>query len=190
MNLEFVAATENDSPLVYKWRNDPRTKEHFFSKKEISYEEHSKWFADILNNSDEFLLLTRRDKVPVGVIRLTRLISHEICFGQVGLYLDPNLHGEGIGGEMLSQFANQWCPRNAANVEVYIAKVSMNNIASQKCFDKAGYRRAGIHIKGEIDVRDLADMVSALPKALLMTPCKDAKPDQDVDHYLYIKLIK
>ena len=60
---------------------------------------HDAWFARTLADPARTLLVGKVGEVPVGIIRFDRTGERE---AEVSLYLDPVLHGLGLGAHLLA----------------------------------------------------------------------------------------
>ncbi|MBI4238757.1 MAG: GNAT family N-acetyltransferase [Deltaproteobacteria bacterium] len=182
--MQFHSATTADCACVYRWRTDPRTTRHFFDQREIAWETHCTWFERVLQDPDDSILLAATENEQVGVIRLTCFTEVECRCGQVGLYMNPDLHGRGLGKQMLTHFTQDWCPRMAPDVTRLFGKVALANIASQRCFLAAGYHAAAERVWGARDIREIARLLCAPtppPPTAWLPPS-----GQTCDHCVYV----
>jgi L-amino acid N-acyltransferase YncA len=58
---------------------------------------------------------------------------------EVSLYLDPELHGLGLGAALMRAAHADW-EQTVAQGESFVATVMAGNIASQRLFQSAGYK--------------------------------------------------
>lgn len=128
---EAVAA---DCDLIWKWRNDPRTRRNAFSTDAISLDSHRQWFARTLANPDRHLLLGHVGRERVGVLRFDRLPEG----WEISVYLDPNLQGLGLGPRLIAA-GSRWLAATADDPPLIVARVRPENTASRRAFLKAGF---------------------------------------------------
>jgi UDP-2,4-diacetamido-2,4,6-trideoxy-beta-L-altropyranose hydrolase len=128
-----------DSDLVYRWRNDPVTRIASRNADEIGPQQHAVWLGRTLNDADKLLLLGEVGQVPVGVIRFDRRDAGMV---EVSLYLDPELHGLGLGAGLLragEDAARAWIGRKLT----FAAKVRGGNSRVRKVLEAQGYSFKG-----------------------------------------------
>lgn len=183
--MQFHAATRADREWIYRWRTDPRTTRHFFDPQAIAWETHVAWFDRMLRDPDDDVLIARHGETPVGIMRLTCFTALHTRCGQVGLYMNPDLHGQGFGKQMLTTFTHTWCPHTRPDLALLLGKVALPNIASQRCFLAAGYHAAPNHVWGTRDIREIAALLCAStpPPAAVWRP----PVGQPCDHLLFTR---
>ena len=122
--------------MLHSWRNDPATRSVSINSGEIAYDDHVRWLAGVLASPNRRLLVAMIGRRPIGVIRFDSLGDGA---WEVSLYLDPDLHGLGLGKRML--LAGEAYLMGAARPVLEIrAQVVPGNVASLKMFNGAGYR--------------------------------------------------
>lgn len=137
--LRVRKAGPADSERMYRWRNDPATRAMSRDSTPIQREGHERWLTRTLTDPARLLLVGEVGRVPVGVIRFDRLDSASL---EVSLYLDPGLHGLGLGGALLGAgeiAAAAW----AGGPARFVAAVLDANPGSKRMFESAGYRLEG-----------------------------------------------
>jgi RimJ/RimL family protein N-acetyltransferase len=127
----FQAATLEEAPLLYKWRQDPLTQRMSLQQHEISYEQHLSWLQKVLTDPERSLFIFYdAQKKPLGTLRLDLKEEGK----EISWTLAPENRGRGLGKQMLQAFLNQF-------PGTYIAWVKKENIASQKMCEAAGFKR-------------------------------------------------
>jgi UDP-2,4-diacetamido-2,4,6-trideoxy-beta-L-altropyranose hydrolase len=139
--LEVRAATAGDAERLYLWRNHPTTRAVSHGAHEIAWPGHLAWLTRTLNDSSRLLLVAQVGNIPVGVIRIDRQDATDAL---VSLYLDPALHGLGLGTAMLLAGERHAC-RQPAPPARFVATVLEANTASQHMFRSVGYQPHGEH---------------------------------------------
>jgi UDP-2,4-diacetamido-2,4,6-trideoxy-beta-L-altropyranose hydrolase len=135
--LDIRPATQDDSQLVYAWRNDERTRRHFFDSGPIEPATHRSWFSQTLGNADtQLLLVLGRGRVPVACVRFDYLAER----ARLSVYLDPDLQGYGLGVNSIS-LACRWLRIRRPDIRVVEADVLVDNEASRRAFSAAGFRQ-------------------------------------------------
>jgi len=86
---------------------------------------------------DRLLLIAQVGRIPVGVVRFDRKCAE----AEVSLYLDPHLHGLGLGRLALllgeTAAALRW-----PSLDGFLAEALEHNVGSQRLFVGAGYSGA------------------------------------------------
>lgn len=135
MNNYLRAATKADMDLLFEWANDPQVRKNSFSTKKISYEEHKKWFEDLLKDKKRKQYIYVVDGKEIGQARVeldkdTAKISYSICAAKRGL---------GFGGLLLRMVCLQ-AKQDFPEILKFIGEVKPENEVSQKVFLGAGFQ--------------------------------------------------
>lgn len=133
--LTVRAATIGDSVLLHTWRNDPATRAVSINTGGIEYADHLRWLTGTLASSARKLFVAMVGTQPVGVIRFD-LFDDDTC--EVSLYVDPGLHGLGLGTRMLvaGEAAVMCVVRGTMQ---FHAQIVPGNGVSKKMFERVGY---------------------------------------------------
>jgi len=129
-------AKAEDCETVFKWRNHPNVRKHFFDPRELSYSKHKTWFLQSLDREDRILLIAHENGNSIGVVRFD-LKGQEGLTAEIDIYLDPRKTGRGLGKKMLGQ-AEAWLRQNSA-AQAIVARVKEENFASVKMFKSCGF---------------------------------------------------
>jgi RimJ/RimL family protein N-acetyltransferase len=122
-----------DAHLLWTWANDPGTREMAFSTRPIGWDEHVAWLDRVLAAPDAALAVIELDGQPIGHLRLVGVPEAE-----VSLVLAPEARGHGLGGAVVLA-ATTWAARRLPGVRSVLARVRVENVASQRCFEDAGF---------------------------------------------------
>ncbi len=132
-NITVKHATENDSLDLFKWRNDPVTREMFFTQNELSLDAHTKWFRSSLINPARIILIGYKNSQKIGVVRFD--INDDNVTANISINLNPDYRGQNLAHKLLL------CAQN--NIPLRIkslrAEIKNKNTASIKTFQRAGY---------------------------------------------------
>lgn len=132
-------AVESDAETMYSWRNDVAIRRMSRNAAEIGWEQHLGWIRSVLLDAERYLLIGCVGRVEVGVIRFD-LQSHQRA--EVSLYLDPALHGLGLGRALLLA-GEAWLLRQRPTMPAFVATVLSENSGSKRLFESCGYRLLG-----------------------------------------------
>ena len=133
--ISLRKALMGDCKNVFVWRNDLVNRRHAHDSREISYEEHQRWFENILKAEDRFLLIGSDENGPIGVLRYDYHADHWMT----SVYLVPERHGEGLGTPLLIK-GLEWLRARCKGRIIVQAEIRPENIASQAAFERAGFK--------------------------------------------------
>jgi UDP-2,4-diacetamido-2,4,6-trideoxy-beta-L-altropyranose hydrolase len=132
--MQLRPVTHSDALTLWRWRNHPATRQASRQSHDISLEAHEAWLAGALADPRRRLRIAQIGPREVGVIRFDR--RGDAC--ELSLYLDPQLHGLGLGTVLLR--------RGEADLQSWLGPVTVHaevlpsNSASRRLFTAAGYR--------------------------------------------------
>ena len=129
--ITFRLATAADAKLLWLWRNAPLTRQSSLSSEEISWKNHSAWFAKNIHNPKRKIYIANISDEDIGTARSDLLEDGSF---ELSWTVAPNARGKGFGGMMLVDFANIIIGKK-------IAKIKSDNIPSQKMAIKAGFKK-------------------------------------------------
>lgn len=138
-DLKLRRWCESDCRMLYDWRIAPETMRWCFDQRIFPYEDHERWFAGFLKNSQRFGFMLEDDGQPVAQIRLdpAELAG---CY-RISLAVAPGRSGHGYGSSILHLACqNNDVRRNAA---LLVAETMLDNLPSQKIFVRNGFVQAG-----------------------------------------------
>lgn len=135
VGLTLVPATLDHARAMLAWRNHPSIRAVSRQSTEIPFEDHLAWLERTLDRSDRHLWVAMAGTRAVGVIRFDERPA--AGHAEVSLYLDPDLQGLGLGGQLLA--AGE--ARLRGRITAIDAEVLPGNEASQALFRSAGYQR-------------------------------------------------
>lgn len=123
----------SDKWLVYKWSTESTTRKNSLSQNDFSEEEHSKWFDLKMADENAFYLICLHDDEPISIIR------YDIgdAFTLIGINIDKEFRGRGLGATILSDTLLLYFENSNKPILAYI---KLENIASIRIFEKAGYK--------------------------------------------------
>ena len=142
--LHVRKATAADRDRLLAWRNHAATRAMSLNAQEIDASAHAAWLIRTLADPTRQLLVGCIGEQPVGAIRFDPATgAHrpeaEVSLYEVSLYLEPALHGLGLGPYLLAageRAARAWAGESPG----FLATVLDRNPGSQRLFAAAGYR--------------------------------------------------
>ena len=122
VNLKLVSCTEEYWEFVRLLRTNPANQEGFFTQAIITLEQQKEF---MIHNWSKYKICLANDE-PAGYVGL--LNGHEITY-----CVHPDFHNKGIGTFMIENFSKPF-----SSVDAF---VKVDNIASQKVFEKLGWEK-------------------------------------------------
>lgn len=135
MRLTLRKATIQDCDDLYRYRNDPLTREQSFNQQEILYEQHCQWFKKALEDTQRVFYIGQIDKnEKCGVVRFD---LQGKFFGEINVIVSPENRGQGIGSQLISQSCRLFFTETKR--KLILSRIKKGNNASIKVFQKAGF---------------------------------------------------
>lgn len=132
--ISLRPAATGDEEMVFRWRNDPFIVARASLQREISWEEHQRWFIQTVAGNNRRMFIVEHDGTPVGQVRFDRE-SERDCV--ISAYLLPAFMGQGWGLQAIRTGCElifmEW------KVERVIACVRFDNLGGFSAFRKAGF---------------------------------------------------
>lgn len=135
MSLYLRKAKDADRDLLFGWANDSVVRQNAFHTEQIPYENHVKWFQEMMTDQNVYQYILCEREMPIGQIRLN--IEGEEAFIDYSIAA-PN-RGKGYGCEMLRLLQAQMIADKISNVIKIIGQVKYENTASARVFEKCGF---------------------------------------------------
>jgi len=132
--IKFRDAVIDDCDLIFKWSNDPVSREQSFSSEPIPYQAHKEWFKKKLQDPGSHLLIFHQDNEEVGLIRLDKTGDEWI----ISVNLEKKFRGMGLAVRMIEIATEHILQQDLKSIAAFIKP---DNIASIKVFQKAGYKK-------------------------------------------------
>lgn len=130
MNLR--KAKDSDSELLFQWANEPETRKYSLNNRQITPEEHRKWFRDKLADPNCHILIGSDNGKLIGVVRF----QVENGAATVSVSVDKDCRGKGYGTALIEQGIRYM---RTVGVDSFLALVRQGNGVSVKAFKRAGF---------------------------------------------------
>lgn len=144
--MEYLReATIYDLNILFKWANDEDVRKNSFSVHPITYEEHKKWFENLLNRKDARQYIFVCGDEPAGQVRIT--VCGEVA--KIGYSICPEKRCMGYGKEMIGLLKMRM-EQDFPQVKKLLAEVKPDNAASRKVFLDLGFEEK--YVCYEIDM--------------------------------------
>ncbi len=129
-------AGAEDAVRAWSWRNHPSTRRQSSDPRTVTLPEHIVWWKNSLENPGRVLLIGSQSGVEVGVLRYDNGGQGRAV---ASIYVDPALHGLGLGVSLLKA-GQEWLAAHQPEVREIEAVILPDNVPSQRAFAKAGFR--------------------------------------------------
>lgn len=137
MKKHLRSLSEDDSEMLFNWRNHPGIRSNSFDKNELSPAEHKEWFNDVLNSNLVTTYILEIDANPVGVIRFD-IKDNESA--KINYLIDPSQQGKGFGTGILELGVEKVFRDNSKLKKVY-GYVLKENVPSIRIFEKLRFNK-------------------------------------------------
>lgn len=122
-------AGPEDCADIYRWRNDPVTRNNSFNTEPIPYEAHVKWYQGALNDGSKIILIAVNDQEKIGMVRFDLKPAGEAL---INVVIAPEKRGQGFGSVILEK-ACQYIFDQTAITNI-TAEIKKENVQSIKAF--------------------------------------------------------
>ncbi|WP_378186040.1 UDP-2,4-diacetamido-2,4,6-trideoxy-beta-L-altropyranose hydrolase [Aquimarina sp. W85] len=139
LNLSFRQACEDDMMRIYDWSNDEIVRHNSYQSNFIKLEDHKNWFLKKIFDKNTLFLVGMVNDIPAGIIRYE--IKNDDA--SVGVLISKEFRGQKLAGSFLKKSADLYFKEYEKPILAYI---KVDNLASVKSFENAGY----IYFKEEI----------------------------------------
>jgi RimJ/RimL family protein N-acetyltransferase len=153
IHFEFRKITDNDTPLMLEWFNEPLIQKWWPTPDE------GQAIADFIQeirSKNTFGYIVLLNKKPLGFIQYYHYDPTSIRTGQLVPDLpkktigidqfigDPKSVGKGYGTQMLKEFI-VYLRTIEPTITTIILDPKPDNIAAIRCYEKVGFKRLGVH---------------------------------------------
>lgn len=132
--------TAADADRLLGWANEPATRAASFRPGRIAPDEHARWLAERLTSPASRLLIGSVGATPIGLVRFER---GDDGVAEIGITIDSDARGRGLGGALLAEGLAAVRGDRAFAATSFVARVRVGNDASVRLFERAGFRRRG-----------------------------------------------
>ena len=136
--MKIREANLSDSNDIYKWRNDPLTRQMSFNSDVVSFVTHNEWFKNSLKNKNRFLLVAEFREKKISVVRFD--IKEEKFTAEININLNPLERGKGLSSTVISKSILYFNKKNNEKVKIIVSKIKKENAISKRSFLKCGFK--------------------------------------------------
>ena len=125
--IEISTFQEKNIPELKTWFNDTEVKKRLEGLLPLE-----KWFANVKNNAQYFILLAHSNTQVVGLA----IVDIEDSKGNIAIVTQPDLRNKGVGKQVIKKVMNL---PEMHQVKKWYAGIEADHSASLKCFQSVGY---------------------------------------------------
>tara|TARA_X000001036_G_C20402550_1_gene693421 strand:+ start:182 stop:634 length:453 start_codon:yes stop_codon:yes gene_type:complete len=133
VRFSFRKVNKSDEKLLFRWRNEKKTRLWSFNKKPISFGEHKIFFKDKISDKKNYMWIFLLDKKPCGLVRFN-IKGKKIILSYL---ISKKYRGKKLASIMLIKAKKKIC-RRFAKATIYAQTLSKNAI-SIKSLLRAGF---------------------------------------------------
>ena len=133
-----------DTPLIVKWRNNPKVMENFIFQIPFTEEMHMLWMNTKVKKGEvvQYIIEEAETSTPVGSVYL-RDIHKEYRSAEYGIFIgEDSGRGKGYGTETAKLFVEYMF--ESLNLHRIFLRVLDGNEIACKSYEKAGFKHEGI----------------------------------------------
>lgn len=147
--LRLRPVSHQDCKLIWQWSNEPTTRKASFQTASISWEDHTQWFQQKLQDSDcYFWIAVNKQEQPIGQIRL-EAVSSQVA--QISISVDTEYRQNGLGSHLLTLAVQAFLSQTQfLSISAWIKS---DNLGSCRMFEKVDFIKIGSEYReGELAV--------------------------------------
>ena len=142
MDVVLRPITIKDTPNIFKWRNCNDVKKNLFTQKDITEEQHLKYFHDFIETKKvyQFIIVAEGNDCGTVFLKNVDFINRRAEFG---IFIGESIfRGKGIGFIATSKMIEIGFKELLLD-SIYLTVFS-NNINAIKSYEKAGFKKTNI----------------------------------------------
>lgn len=151
--LVIKKITEEHTPLIVKWRNNPNVQKNFIFQETFTEEMHNGWLKNKVETGEvaQYIVYTKEDDVPIGSVYL-RDIDKNNEKAEFGIFIGEDIaRGKGYGTEatkLMCRYGFEELGLHKIKLRVFAF-----NKAAIKAYEKAGFVQEA-YLKDEEKIGD------------------------------------
>lgn len=159
MEYALRRASMDDMDMLFSWANDTTVRKNSFHSEPIPYEEHVRWFHNMMESDDAFQYIfvetDGSESKDIGQIRLNinsdsdfdsdidSDIDAEEARAYIGYSIAGEYRGRGLAAVMLDLIKDEAAHvLKQKGISRLIGQVKPENKASLKAFERAGFEKS------------------------------------------------
>jgi len=146
--LHLRSAQQSDSRLLWEWANDPQVRNAAFSSAPIPWEQHELWFASKMKDPNCTILIAEDSQgLAVGQFRVDWRPDGD---GEIDVSVASACRGSGYGSVLIDLGVGTVLAERGERLHAF---VKLENLASRRAFEQAGFTSLGeetVHGQGAV----------------------------------------
>lgn len=139
LGITMRRAEPRDCRILWEWANEKAVRQASFDSSPITWEQHSRWFAEQLGDGSCIFLIFEDDRcIPVGTARFRVKTSAD---AEISVTIAPEFRGQGLAPGLLSRAAESVFEDDS--IERIHAFIRAENRGSVKSFENASFFLVG-----------------------------------------------
>jgi RimJ/RimL family protein N-acetyltransferase len=136
--LRLRVVREEDGHLLWEWANDPQVRAAAFSSEPIPWEQHRVWFASKMRDPNCRILVAQNEQgLAIGQFRVDWRTEED---GDIDVSLTSECRGAGYGAVLIDLGVSSVFAERGKHLHAF---VKIENQASRRAFEQAGFRSLG-----------------------------------------------
>lgn len=138
VNLRTIE--EEDIEFLRENINRKEVRTHLTVRKPANLKQEKEFFKEVISSKDDVHLAICKDEEMIGIISLEEN-KKDIQVAELGIWIDPEHHGNGYGTEASKLIINYGF--NELNHHRIMARAHAENEGSQRIWEKLGFTKEG-----------------------------------------------
>lgn len=130
--FDIKLATIDDMKAVFELSNDMSVRQNSFNSDKIDWDLHKTWFENKIKNENYLFFVIKTEQN-----QLISQVRFDKTDNTISISIAENYRGQGYGTKILKQVSDKIL--NEYKVKKINAYVKIENIISQRIFEKSGY---------------------------------------------------
>jgi RimJ/RimL family protein N-acetyltransferase len=119
--------------IYYNWTNDAEVRNYSYNSNPVNLETHTAWFQRKIQDPNVLMLIFANSRNElIGQARIESINEESI----IGVSVDVNHRGKGYASRIIELTSAKFYEMKKKSISAYI---KVENIASIKAFEEAGY---------------------------------------------------
>lgn len=135
--ISVELAKEDHSRSIWEWRNDPVTRAMSLNQDLVTWENHQKWFNDVLINQGKHIYIGSINSILIGMVKFDKCDKKSKAY-TISINTNPKHRGQGLGKSLLRK-SIQFFWLNILDSNLILATVKRENHASKRIFESVGF---------------------------------------------------
>jgi len=126
----------DDAKVLFAWRNNPTTYEHFLNPEPVEWDGHVAWLESVIANPERplYIILNEMSE-SIGQVRFDK----EGNEAEISITIGEDFRGKGYGSRSITESINVFFSEFPDTNKI-VALVKQGNAASARAFLKVGFK--------------------------------------------------